>query len=272
MAVSFLLIAGATGFQLRGQILHLLGADLPVPGSTPVAIGNTWTCPSGWLKTYQSGMVYYPSYHPAQPPLGTRPTRCYRTEGEARSAGYKLAPPPKGGALLDGVYLVPASGVVKTNCQGAAAQLGIGIPCPTLLPSEVAGGLCSPSSVCTNGGAFVTPIALTTPPDYPGAQVAPQGFADRGQVLLELWAAPLSSRIGQQLNQCARGNSGPIVMEHPTHWTTCSAPSGESSSWLTWEINSSVYVLGAAPPVTPATRRMVQFFASKLVLVAPANG
>lgn len=272
IAVSLLLIAGATGFQLRGQLLHLLGADRPVPGSAPMAIGNTWACPSGWLKTYKSGMVYYPSYHPAPPPLGSKPTRCYRTDGDAKSAGYTFAPPPKGGALLDGVYLVPSSSLVKTNCKAAAAQLGITIPCPTLLPVDIADSLCSPSSVCTDSGAFITPIAFTTPPDYPGAQVDPQGFVGIGQVQLVLAAASLSSRDGHQMNACARGNFGPTVMGRPTLWATCSAPSGESITGMTWEIDSAIYLVGTPLRQTAATRRMVQFFASKLVRVTPTSG
>ena len=272
IAVSLLLIGGATGFQVRGQLLHLLGVDRPIPGAAPRAIGNTWACPSGWLKTYKSGMVYYPSYHPAPLPLGSKPTRCYRSGGEAKSAGYTLAPPPKGGAVLDGVYLVSSSSLVKANCQAAAAQLEITIPCPTLLPIDVADSLCSPSSVCTDGGAFITPIALTTPPDYPGAQVAPQGFVGIGQIQLVLAAASLSSRTGQQMNTCARGSFGPTVMESSTLWATCSAPSGETITWLTWEIGKAIYVVGAPSRQTAATRRMVQFFASKLVRVTPTSG
>src|ERR1700682_6487343 len=110
IAVSLLLIAGATGFQMRSQILHLLGADRPIPGSAPQAIGNKWDCSSGWIKAYQSGMVYYPSYHPAPRPLGVKPTRCYLNASEANTAGFRLASPPIGGALLDGVYFVPAGG------------------------------------------------------------------------------------------------------------------------------------------------------------------
>ena len=271
IAASLLLIAGATGFQLRGQLLHLLGADRPSPGSAPDAIGNTWACPSGWFKAYQSGMIYYPTYHPSPPPLGMKPARCYRTPAEAKSAGYRLAPPPKGGAVLDGVYLVPTSAMVKTNCLAAAAQLRIVIPCPTLLPIEVADGLCSPSSVCSDGGGFLTQIALTTPPDYPGAVVAPGGFPGQGQVQLLLAALPLSSPMGQSLDQCTRGSFGPTVMERPTRWATCSAPSGNSSSWLTWEIGNAIYLVGSAPQ-TSASRRMVLFFASKLVVAAPATG
>src|SRR6202165_4473675 len=155
MVLSLVLIGGAVGFQLRGQVLHLLGADRPIPGSAPHAIGTGWACPPVWIKAYQSG-IYYPSYHPAPPTLQMKPTRCYRTEGEAKSAGYQLAPPSPGGALLDGVYLVPASSLVRSNCQAAATQLGIAVPCPTFLPADVVDGQCSPRSVCTDTGTFTT--------------------------------------------------------------------------------------------------------------------
>jgi hypothetical protein len=274
IAVSLLLIAGATGFQLRGQILHLLVADRPISGSPPLAIGHSWDCSGGWLKTYQPSMLYYPSYHPASPNLDTMPSRCYRTEAEAKSAGYKLAPPPNGGAVLDGVYLVPASNQVRTMCRAAAVQLGAAIPCPTLLPLEVADSLCSPVSRCTDdtdGGAFAALITLTTPPDFPGARAA-AGFSDRGEIQLELWAAPLANRSGQRVNQCPRSNSGPTVMGRPTLWATCIGPSGESTSWLTWEVDDWIYDLGMHPPQTSAIPRMIQFFASKLVAVSPTGG
>jgi hypothetical protein len=97
IAASLLLIAGATGFQVRGQIyqvrgqvLHVLGTDRPIQESAPHAIGNTWACPSGLLTAYQSGRVYYPSYHSA--PLETKPSRCYRTQGQAKVCRLQARP------------------------------------------------------------------------------------------------------------------------------------------------------------------------------------
>ena len=271
IAVSLLLIAGATGFQLRGQILHLLDVNGAIPGSAPLPSGSLWSCPSGWLNAYQSSMLFYPSNHPASPPLATKPTRCYRTDGEAKSAGYKLAPPPKGGAVLDGVYLVPSSSRVRTNCEAAAAQLGIAFPCPTLLPLEVADSFCPPIS-CTNGGDLDAVIALRTPLDFPGASHAPQSFPDRREILLVLSAVRLSSTFGQLLNECTRGNFGPTVMKRPTLWATCNTPSGKFPPLLTWEVDNWIYQVGADAPPTPATRRITEFFASKLVAVSMVGG
>jgi len=271
IAVSLLLIAGATGFQVRGQILHQLGADRPIPGA-PQAVGNGWQCPSGWLKAYQSGMVAYPSYHPAPPPLGVKPTRCYRTASEARSAGFKLAPPPTGGALLDGVYLVPAN--VQTVCQAAASQLGIVIPCPTLLPIDGSkeGLLCpgppdpSGPSSCPHPDGFTMQFTLATPPDYPGARP----WFGSSQVQMGIVAYLSSSQTAQQNNICTHGNAGPTVMKRPTLWTTCGSPP-EGNINLVWEIDNGTYAIGSSDDAA-AARRMIQFLASKLVLVSPISG
>jgi hypothetical protein len=268
IAVSLLQIAGATGFQLRGQIVHLLDVNGAIPGSAPLASGSLWSCPLGWLNAYQPSMLFYPPNHPASPPLASKPTRCYRTDGEAKSAGYKLAPPPKGGAVLDGVYLVPSSSRVRTNCEAAAAQLGIAFPCPTLLPLEVADSFCPPISLCTNSGDLAAVFALRTPLDFPGASRAPQAFPARREIPLVLSAARLSSTFGQQLNECTRGNFGPPVMKRPTLWATCNTPSGESPAWLTWEVDNSIYQVGVDAPPTLAIRRITEFFASKLVAVS----
>jgi hypothetical protein len=277
IVVSLLLIAVATGFQLRGQILHLLDVNGAIPGSAPLASGSLWSCPSGWLNAYQSSMLFYPSNHPASPPLATKPTRCYRTDAEAKSAGYKLAPPPKGGAVLDGVYLVPSSSRVRINCEAAAAQLGIAFPCPTVLPLEVADSFCPPLFPgCTNGGDLAAVIALRTPLDFPGARLAFQAFPARREIRLLLSAARLSSTFGQLLNECTRGNFGPTVMNRPTFWATCNTPSiefpGPIPTGLTWEVDNWIYQVGADVPPTPATRRITEFFASKLVAVSTVGG
>jgi hypothetical protein len=291
MVLSLLVIAGATSFEVRGQILHLFGADRPIPGSAPHAIGNTWACPPVWNKAYQS-RYFYPSYHPAPPSLQTKPTRCYRTDAEARAAGYKLAPAPPGTAVIDGVYLVPASSLVKSSCQAAATQLRIAIPCPTLLPTDVEDLLCSPSSVCTDTGTFVTLIAFPIRRDFPGALGDPSaaaraGFVALGQGQLSLIAAPLSSRDGQLMedlqlsasgglqlgppaNLCVRGNSRPTVMQRPALWTTCGGSDGPSATYLTWVIDQAIYSV-SSPGQASANQRLVQFFASKLTPVLPAG-
>jgi len=277
IAVSLLLIAGATGFQARGQILHLLGGDRPIPGSAPVALGNTWACPSGGLRAYRSGMVYYPWYYPAAVPVGIKPTRCYRTARDAESAGFRLALPPTGGVVLDGVYLVPAGAQTKSVCQDAANQLGIVIPCPTLLPVEGSqrGFLCPPSpptppkcspNTGTLPDGFLMPFSLTTPPDYPGARP----WFGSSQVQMGIVAYLSSSQTAQQNNICTHGNAGPTVMKRPTLWTTCGSPP-EGNINLVWEIDNGTYAIGSSDDAA-AARRMIQFLASKLVLVSPISG
>jgi hypothetical protein len=276
IALSLLLIAGATVFQLRGQIHHVPG---PISGSEPLSGVSTWNCLSGWLSAYQSSKLYYPTNHPALPPTVTKPTRCYRTEAEAKSAGYKLAPPPKGGAVLDGVYLVPTSNFVKAGCEAMSAELHGPIPCPTMLPLEVADGYCSPISRCIEIDSFVAVIGLATPPDFPGASVTQEPvtrgsptFTNGPHFSLFLWGAPLSSTFGQQLNQCSRGNFGPTVMGRPTLRATCNIPAGSPTAWLAWTVDNWIYEIGSFPPQATETPRMIQFFASKLVAVSPTEG
>jgi hypothetical protein len=263
IAVSTLLIAAAVGFQLRGQILHGIGADRPTPGSAPLASGTIWTCPAGSLTAFGSGKIYYSSVYPSPPPFKTRPARCYKTEGEATLAGYKPAPPPKGGALLDGIYLVPASNLVKSNCGDLAAKLRIVIPCPTLLPAEVAGSLCTPITACTDNVAFVAAVTVLTPIEYPG-----DTLTSPAAIRLVVAAQPLSSPGARLPDGCASVNSGPSAMGQPTLWAKCGT---SNYVFLTWQTGTEGFVVNAAND-TPATRRLVQLFASKLVAVSPPRG
>lgn len=268
IGISTLVIVGAISFQLRGQLVHFVGADRVAPGSAPRQVGVAWACPAGWIAAYGSGNVYYPTYHPSPPSSAIRPARCYRADREAKLAGYRPAPAPMGGTVLDGIYLVPASNQVKANCQAAATELGTVIPCPTLLPMELAKSLCTPSTLCTERGVFFTPIDFTTPIDYPGAAY---GHAvGVGFLQLILTAMPLSSQAGQAINSCSRGNFGPLVMERQTLWATCRSPSGLSFTWLTWEIGATLYAVSASAETVPA-QRLAQYFSSTLIAVSPAG-
>ncbi len=89
--------------------------------------------------------------------------------------------------MLDGVHLVPSPNGIRASCEAMAAELRGAIPCPTMLPLQVADKYCSPISICTDGeGAFVAVIALATPPDFPGASVTQEGFANGPHVQLVL--------------------------------------------------------------------------------------
>jgi hypothetical protein len=70
-------------------------------------------------------------------------------------------------------------------------------------------------------------------------------------------------------------------MKRPTLWVTCNVPSEEltplvvqTPTALTWEVDDSIYDVGieVEVPETSASRRMVQFFASKLIAVSTTGG
>jgi hypothetical protein len=276
ITVSLLVIAAATAYQLRAGIIHLVGADRPAPGLEPFAIGHAWDCPPGWtVKAYAGEGLYYPAYHPAQRPFEVKPARCFRTEAEARLAGFRLAPPPKGGAVFEGVYLVPSSARVRAECRNAAARVGFAIPCPSLLPLASADDPCSLNTGCVTAAgqvweSFGLTISLITPPDFTGAVVNRRGFSAvdgaAGQLLLSVVGLPLQSAAGQALNLCPRGKLGPIVMGTPSLWTDCA---GDSSARLSWASGGAIYAV-TTQQQSPASQRFVEFFASRLQKVEVA--
>ena len=276
ITVSVLLITAAAGYQLRAGILHLLGADRPAPGQPPLQFGRAWDCPSGLsFKAYLPDGVYYPAYHPSPPAYEVRPQRCFHTSLEAKAAGYRLAPPPRGGAVAEGVYLVPASARVLAACRAAAGSLTFPIPCPSLLPLASADDPCSLNTACLGGGGPTTTdfgftIVLATPPDLTGKVVNRIGFSTTdaaiGQLLLSLDAFPLASDAGRQVNLCPRQKVGPSVMGRPSIWADCQNQFARVTPRLTWLSGSGIYAVTTREQ-SPATQRFVEFFASKLVAV-----
>jgi hypothetical protein len=275
ISVSLLLISAAAGYQLRAGILHLLGADRPAPGQAPLRLARGWECPTGWtFKAYLPEGLYYPAYHPEPPSAAVKPQRCFRTSVEAQTAGFHLAPPPRGGAVAEGVYLVPASVRVVDACRAAAARLGFTIPCPSLLPLAAADDPCSLNTGCVGDGGpaadgFGFTIVLATPPDLAGTAPSQAGFsavAAAGQLLLSLDAVPLASSAGRQLNLCPRQKLGPSVMGRPSIWADCDNPASPPTPRLTWLAGTAIYAITTREQ-SLATQRFVEFFASKLIAV-----
>jgi hypothetical protein len=274
ITLSLLLISAAAGYQLRAGILHLLGSARAAPGQEPLQIGRAWDCPASWpFKAYLPSAFYYPAYHPSPPPFEVRPKRCYHSSLEAKAAGFRLAPPPPGGAVAEGVYLVPASARVAAACRAAIAPAGFPIPCPLLLPLASSDDPCSLSTACLAGGGPTTAgfgftIVLATPPDLTGKVVNRIGFstfdAATGQLLLNLDAVPLASDAGRQINLCPRQRLGPSVMGRPSIWADCEDQFGHSTPRLTWLSGTAIYAITTREQ-SPATQRFVEFFASKLV-------
>jgi hypothetical protein len=272
ITVSLLVIAAATAYQLRAGILHLAGADRPAPGMAPFQLGKAWPCPGAWpVKAYQPQGLYYPPNHPAVPVPVVKPARCFRAESDARTAGFRLAPPPKGGVVFEGVYLVPASSRVRDECRSAAERIGFAIPCPSLLPATAADDPCSIRTGCLPDGGqalevFGFTIFLATPADFLGPRARGASFASAGQLVLTVVGVPLATAIGRELNLCTRGRLGPTVMGTLALWSDCSVE-GSPGSTLTWLSGGAIFAVTTRER-GPAAERLVEFFASKLVLVA----
>jgi hypothetical protein len=81
-----------------------------------------------------AGQSFYPPWFPVLGGLPPDPERCFTTSGDARRAGYALAPAPPGGLEIGGVYLVPAH--LESTCRQAARRLGFAVACPTLVPGS----------------------------------------------------------------------------------------------------------------------------------------
>lgn len=271
IALSLLVIAAATTYQLRAGIFHLIGVDRPALGMAPFQVGKAWPCPGPWpVKAYRPEGLYYPPYYPTPPHSVVKPARCFRTEADARMAGFRLAPPPKGGVVFEGIYLVPASTRVRDECRNAAAQLGFAIPCPSLLPATAADDPCSLNTGCVPDprkvwDSFSFTIFLTTPPNFLAPIAVGGSFATTGQLVLTVVGLPLTTAIGRELNLCSRGRLGPTVMGTPALWADC-AVDGPPGPRLTWLSGGAIFAITSREQ-GPAAQRFVEFFAAKLVRV-----
>jgi hypothetical protein len=269
IAVSLLVIAAATTYQLRAGILHLVGADRPALGMAPFQLGNAWPCPGPWpVKAYRPEGLYYPPYYPTPPHSVVKPARCFRTEADARTAGFRLAPPPKGGVVFEGIYLIPASPRVRNECRNAAAQLGFAIPCPTLLPVAAADDPCSLNTGCVPASSkvwdsFSFTIFLTTPPNFLEPLTRAGGVTTTGQLVVTVVGVLLTTTPGRELNLCSRGRLGPTVVGTPALWADCVG----TAPILTWLSGGAIFAVNSREQ-GPAAERFVEFFAAKLVKVS----
>ncbi len=151
------------------------GVALAAGTATPVQIGDGWQCPLGVGVMVAAGQR---SYQPANFPglergAPVRPLACYQSAAAAQAAGYTLAPTPSGDLLVAGVYLVPTSPALRTQCAAAARQLHNPVPCPTVLPTAAVPAGCvdgcqsgSPPVFTLEFSSYLSPVASEDPHAY----------------------------------------------------------------------------------------------------------
>ncbi len=134
-----------------------------VPTAPPFKAGRTFECPGGFEYPGYADHLFYPPGHPAIPAGTIRPVECFVTAGDARTAGYRLAPLPPSDREIGGIYLVPASHAVTERCRRAARRAGFSVPCPGFVPST--GSL---AGVFARRGSFEFEWDFAGPPGYVG--------------------------------------------------------------------------------------------------------
>jgi hypothetical protein len=160
--------AAAAGLAALAWWLTGREASSPPAGRLPSNVAGILLCRwplavAGYL-TQRGDPVVYPLAHPERPSFDEPPSRCFRSFGEARRAGYGVAPPPPGVRVVGGIYLVRSTHDLLARCRAADDRLSFSAPCPGLVPSKVAWG-CEP---CVDAGSFVLSGEADAPPRYQG--------------------------------------------------------------------------------------------------------
>jgi len=158
-AVAALLISGsATGY----------GMVRDEPGKPPVHFSWGYACPDGYpIRAY--GRYFYPPGHPGLPNQTVEPSRCFEDVREARNAGLKPKPPPRGWQLFYGIYLAPSFKYLSYWCRQGAAAAHFAVPCPRFAPDPTSAfAACSSASICYSRGRFIMEGDFYGPPSYQG--------------------------------------------------------------------------------------------------------
>ena len=136
-------------------------------GVAPERVGDVWLCPA--LNSVEGfrGLAY-PSYFPSPPPETDRLDRCFASIGQASNGGFRLAPPPLGGMVIGGVYLVSPGREVSELCDRARPVSSLAIPCPTLIPGGADDVYCAAVFPCAGRGWFVLEGTFAAAPGYIG--------------------------------------------------------------------------------------------------------
>jgi hypothetical protein len=165
-----LAVAAVAG--LAAALALRAGPDAPVApqGRAPSTLAGIAVClPPFDVSAYRTadGRVVFPINHPDwNHSLDLRPARCFSSERQAQQAGYRIAPPPPGFRVVEGIYLVLAPQDLSAGCRGAGRKLSFRPRCPALVPAGAA-WTCGP---CLDDRAFVLSGTANAPADYVGVE------------------------------------------------------------------------------------------------------
>jgi hypothetical protein len=188
------------------------------------------------------------------------------------ATGAGRAPPPAGALEVDGVQLVPTSGVFRASCQESADRLGFTVPCPLWLPVQPSGSvpsrLCQDPRECRRGqllsftfDGFVVPDGYVGAPGRYGALV--------------ILATPARGADAERVVPCPnqRAIATSAVQRRPVLVVAC--PEG-TWGWsiagvaVRWSQQGSVVVLGLRGS-SERNQRLVVALADRMRLVAPRS-
>jgi hypothetical protein len=244
------LVAGCSGRE------PIVSTELGVPAER---LGRTgWFCPRGHDTVGLDGL-FYPPAHPLRPVVRPRPDRCFATDEEARRAGFELAPPPEGGQVVDGVYLVPADPGLQVECRSAARRLRFSVACPGLVPND-------PGSVYVwsprDSDEFRLESGFQGPPGYEGVGGEPHAH---------VWIlSGRSELIGDEVCSLSMSQGTVRVRSHDGRWIAC----GEGTEFngghivLRWAEGGVTYEV-SLHGVNATNRRLARAIAEGLELVSP---
>jgi hypothetical protein len=252
-------LVGATAAAAAVSLSGDRTAPIPLPGP-----GGRVLCPAGYeYLAYASLSLVYPPNYPGPLPRTARWTSCYASAHDAETAGYTIAPTPRGDARIGPLYLAPASAVVRRTCQNARRLLGVAVYCPRLLPApwtDPANGI---DEDCPSAACGVPLLSIT------GQFSAPSSYIGSAPGVAEvtLWAATKrQQRLYPYLTGCvaARPISRTLFRGHPAAWYECSIFGDSTSAVLEWRIGQETYGITANGPAS-LRHTLVEYLATQLV-------
>jgi hypothetical protein len=127
---------------------------------------DLFVCPGGYGWSAYGDLVYAPN-DSTKPAANVRPDRCFTSLDEAARAGFHLQQ-PAGGAVIDGIDLVPPDPPLTTVCQDAARRVGFIVLCPALVPGGADSIVPCGQGDCVFLGSLVLSFTFSGPPGYVG--------------------------------------------------------------------------------------------------------
>jgi hypothetical protein len=246
----------------------------PAAGTTaanaPYRLGDGWRCPLRRPVLAMADGRSYPPWHPTSPPADARAVACHQTPEEAAAAGYPTAPPPAGGMVVGGVYLIPTDRAFRARCRPAADRLGFAVPCPGLLPVPARGtappDLCGRQAPCDNAAGFILrQEGFQVPASYFGIDKQAQGA-------LELTAFPARQSAPVVDFACDTERRIGAVGVQGTRAELVACPGWSSSGQMTlrWTQTGTRISL-SLQGTSEVNRRLLVALATHLRLVRPAT-